>query len=123
MPDLPSVEFHRQALIETLELRQQGGRRHRNHDRALYSGRHRCAISCPRFEAKSRAHRTGKDESAYAAFEKRIVTDRNKVLAGRKPRRCLHKARFIAVGALHLPGDEGLVELIRNRALRAAPSE
>jgi uncharacterized protein len=57
----------------------------------------------------------GGDESAYAAFEDRIVRDRNLVMAkGSSPH--LEKGNaFIAVGALHLPGEEGLVELFRKQ--------
>ncbi|MCJ9692702.1 TraB/GumN family protein [Rhizobium sp. PRIMUS64] len=55
------------------------------------------------------------DLAAEKAFENRMITDRNKVMAERaKP--YLDKGRtMIAVGAAHLPGDDGLVELLRQQ--------
>jgi uncharacterized protein YbaP (TraB family) len=55
------------------------------------------------------------DESAaaYAAFEEAMVTARNRNMA-ESARPFLDRGEaFIAVGALHLPGPDGLVELLR----------
>ena len=50
-----------------------------------------------------------------AAFEQRIILDRNKVMAERAVP-ILDKGNvFIAVGALHLVGDQGLVALLRQQ--------
>ena len=52
-------------------------------------------------------------QDGYAAFEQRIIDDRNHVMAdGAAPH--LEKGNvFMAVGALHLPGDVGVIELLR----------
>ncbi len=119
MADLP-VEFHLQALIETLEL---GDRMDDVIETmtALYIAGD-IGMTMPTLEAVAPTE-LGKDESAYAAFEKRIVTDRNKVMAeGAAPMLAQGKV-FIAVGALHLPGDEGLVELIRQQGFTVSVIE
>ena len=119
MADLP-VEFHLQALIETLEL---GDRMDDVIETmtALYVAGD-IGMTMPTLEAIAPTE-LGKDESAYAAFEKRIVTDRNKVMAeGAAPMLAQGKV-FIAVGALHLPGDEGLVELIRQQGFTVSAIE
>jgi len=55
------------------------------------------------------------DPAAAQAVVDRIITDRNKVMAARaKP--YLDKGRtMIAVGAAHLPGKVGLIELLRHQ--------
>jgi len=54
------------------------------------------------------------DASGYAAFEERIVRMRNHVMAGRAAPILDAGNAFIAVGALHLPGKEGLVALLQD---------
>ena len=44
---------------------------------------------------------------------KSLVTDRNKIMAERIPALIKKKASFIAVGALHLPGEDGVITLLR----------
>ncbi|NTJ43275.1 polysaccharide biosynthesis protein GumN [Agrobacterium larrymoorei] len=51
----------------------------------------------------------------YAAFEKRIITDRNHVMADRATPHLETGSVFMAVGALHLPGEEGVIELLRQK--------
>ncbi|NLR99133.1 polysaccharide biosynthesis protein GumN [Rhizobium sp. P38BS-XIX] len=50
-----------------------------------------------------------------AAFEQRIILDRNKVMAERSAPILEKGNAFIAVGALHLAGDQGLVALLRKQ--------
>jgi uncharacterized protein YbaP (TraB family) len=58
----------------------------------------------------------GSDEdSDYAAFEQRIILDRNKVMAERAAPILANGNVFMAVGALHLPGKDGVVELLRRQ--------
>ena len=53
------------------------------------------------------------DAEGYAAFEERIVLARNRTMAERALPFLEEGGAFIAVGALHLPGEAGLVELLR----------
>jgi len=53
------------------------------------------------------------NDKGYAAFEQRIITDRNHVMADRSTNELAKGNVFMAVGALHLPGEGGLVELLR----------
>ena len=49
----------------------------------------------------------------YAEFEERVVLKRNHLMAARAQKYLNEGGAFIAVGALHLPGSEGLIELFR----------
>lgn len=49
----------------------------------------------------------------YAEFEARIVTRRNHLMAERLRPLLAEGDTFVAIGALHLPGREGLVELLK----------
>jgi len=53
------------------------------------------------------------DEAGYAAFEQTMITDRNKVMAANAAPILARGNAFMAVGALHLPGPDGLVEDFR----------
>lgn len=53
------------------------------------------------------------DDAGYAEFEELIVTRRNHNMAERAAPILAAGNAFIAVGALHLPGKEGLVELLK----------
>ncbi len=48
-------------------------------------------------------------------FYKAIVTERNKRMANRIAEFTHEQSTFIAVGALHLPGNEGIVALLREK--------
>ena len=58
---------------------------------------------------------TGDDAEAYADFEQRIIVDRNHIMADRAAPILTEGNVFMAVGALHLPGPEGVVELLRQQ--------
>ncbi|NDV88333.1 hypothetical protein GTW51_16655 [Aurantimonas aggregata] len=49
----------------------------------------------------------------YAEFERRVVTERNQRMVERMQPMLDDGGAFVAVGALHLPGDAGLVALLR----------
>jgi uncharacterized protein YbaP (TraB family) len=53
------------------------------------------------------------DEPGYAAFEETMITARNKAMVERAKPILANGKAFMAVGALHLPGPEGLIELFR----------
>ena len=119
MADLP-IEFHLQALIETLELGAKMDDVIETMTALYLTGD--IGMTMPTLEAVAPTE-LGKDESAYAAFEKRIVTDRNKIMAERATPLLANGKVFIAVGALHLPGEQGLVELLRQQGFTVGTVE
>lgn len=119
MADLP-VEFHLQALIETLELGDKMDDIIETMTALYLAGD--IGMTMPMLEAVAPS-KPGQDESAYAAFEKRIVTDRNKIMAERAAPLLANGKVFIAVGALHLPGEQGLVELLRQQGFTVSVIE
>jgi hypothetical protein len=58
------------------------------------------------------------DPQFAAVFNQRIILDRNQRMAERLESRLQEGGRFIAVGALHLPGKQGLLELLESRGYR-----
>jgi uncharacterized protein YbaP (TraB family) len=60
----------------------------------------------------------GTDPDIAATFNQRIIIDRNHRMAQRLEPRLQEGNRFIAVGALHLPGKEGLLQLLSERGYR-----
>lgn len=77
----------------------------------------RIAAVGPVLEAVAATNGGGAETAAgFAAFEERVIDDRNVRMAERL--RPILKAGdvFVAVGALHLPGEKGLVEALRRDA-------
>jgi uncharacterized protein len=58
-----------------------------------------------------------------AGFEDRVVTRRNHVMAERMAPMLDQGGAFVAVGALHLPGEEGIVELLRAEGREVARAD
>ncbi len=58
------------------------------------------------------------DPALAADFNQRVIVDRNHLMAQRMESRLRDGGRFIAVGALHLPGKEGLLQLLQQRGYR-----
>jgi uncharacterized protein YbaP (TraB family) len=62
------------------------------------------------------------DSEALMAFvEEKLTRERNHTMARRAAGLLAQGNAFIAVGALHLPGEEGLVELIRKEGYKVTP--
>ena len=55
---------------------------------------------------------TAEITAGYKAFDARIITQRNHTMAERMRPMLEKGGAFVAVGALHLPGEEGLVALL-----------
>ncbi|MCR9139862.1 MAG: TraB/GumN family protein [Alphaproteobacteria bacterium] len=68
------------------------------------------------------ARESGGDHGAYAQFERDMVETRNRNMAERLQPMLQDGNAFVAVGALHLPGEDGLVQLLRERGYRVTPA-
>jgi len=108
MASLP-MDFHMKGLVETLKLG----------DRAddvietmivLYE-REDTGMFWPLFRAVLPS--VGEDEAGYAAFDEAVITSRNRTMVDHAGPILARGNAFIAVGALHLPGPDGLIELFR----------
>lgn len=111
MAELP-VEFHLQALIETLKLGDRMNDVIETMTDLYLSGD--TGMTMPMLKTVS-PDDVGDNDSGYAAFEQRIVVDRNHIMAERAEKHLTQGNIFMAVGALHLPGEEGLIELLRKQ--------
>jgi uncharacterized protein len=106
-----SLEFHVRGLVETLSL----GPLLEDVTTTmtdLYVAGETGMIMPMLREAAPEGHE--RDAQGYADFEERIVLARNRIMAERAKPFLNEGHAFIAVGALHLPGDEGVIELLRD---------
>jgi uncharacterized protein YbaP (TraB family) len=62
------------------------------------------------------------DADAYAAFETVMIDTRNATMRDRAIPLLDAGSAFIAVGALHLPGERGLVEMLRKAGYTVTPA-
>ena len=109
MSELP-MEFHLQALIETLELGDRMDDVMTTMTDLYVAGD--IGMTMPMLKSLD-PKKAADNDKGYAAFEQRIITDRNHVMADRSTNELAKGNVFMAVGALHLPGEGGLVELLR----------
>jgi len=65
----------------------------------------------------------GEEEADYAVFEKQMVEMRNHVMAERAQPLLDQGGAFIAIGAMHLPGETGLVALLRQAGYRVSRAD
>ena len=63
----------------------------------------------------------GLSDDDHDLFLKYLISDRNHVMADRAIPIIDKGNAFIAVGALHLPGKDGIIELLRAKGYRVAP--
>lgn len=69
------------------------------------------------------AKKQGIESSAFDSFEKHLLTQRNTRMRDRALSHLAFGGIFVAVGALHLPGKQGLVALIRDAGYVVTPVE
>ncbi|MBB4568160.1 hypothetical protein GGE67_003882 [Rhizobium leucaenae] len=110
MSDLP-IQLHLKSLIQTLELGDEINDVNETMTDLYLAGNIGAII--PMLKNIVPDQTLSDDDTA--AFEQRIILDRNKVMAERAAPILAKGNIFIAVGALHLVGDEGLVELLRKQ--------
>jgi uncharacterized protein YbaP (TraB family) len=71
-----------------------------------------------RLAAASDASMRDSDPQLVERFSAKLITERNHRMAERMQSRLSKGRQFIAVGALHLPGDEGLLRLLDQQGYR-----
>jgi uncharacterized protein YbaP (TraB family) len=107
MASLP-MDLHVQSLVETIRL---GDQLDDIFETMIVLYEHgETGMVWPLFRASATEEKSG---AAYAEFEEVMVTKRNHHMADAAAPIIDNGSAFIAVGALHLPGQEGLVELLR----------
>ncbi|MCV9966058.1 TraB/GumN family protein [Pararhizobium sp. BT-229] len=109
MDALP-VKFHLDALIETLALGDTVADVMETTTELYLSEDIGMILPLMKVVSDEKSPSDGTD---YADFEQRIVIDRNRTMATRAKPILDGGGVFMAVGALHLPGDEGVIELLR----------
>jgi uncharacterized protein YbaP (TraB family) len=113
MASLP-MDFHIRGLIDTLKL---GARADDVVETMIVLYKQgRTGMYWPLFEA-TLSDGAGLGEG-YADFEQTIIIKRNQVMADRAEPLLAEGGVFMAVGALHLPGEKGIVELLRAKGYR-----
>ena len=118
MASLP-LKFHIDALIETLALGTRMNDAVETMVQLYLSGD--IGLTMPMLKTLTPA---GTDpDRGYAAFEQRIIIDRNHVMAERAVPHFARGHVFMAVGALHLPGEEGVIALLRKAGYTVTPAQ
>lgn len=119
MASLP-MQFHINGLVETLEL---GPRMDDIIETMiiLYS-KGEISMIMPMMRVASPEATTTASEG-YAEFEEAVIIARNKTMAKRSTALLEKGNAFIAVGALHLPGERGLIELLREQGYTVSPAD
>lgn len=72
-------------------------------------------------ESISNAAMQDGDDRVAEMFSTEVVDRRNYLMLERMQPRLREGNAFVAVGALHLPGDKGLLNLLRNKGYRVSP--
>ncbi|WFP63896.1 TraB/GumN family protein [Mesorhizobium sp. WSM4904] len=108
MASLP-LSYHMKGLVETLKLGDKVN--DVNETMIVLYQRGEVGMFWPLFRAV--LPDAGNDQADYAAFEQTMITSRNKVMVDHAMPILAKGNAFMAVGALHLPGPDGLVEDFR----------
>ena len=116
MDSLP-VELHLKALIQTLALGKTIDDVLATTTDLYLAGDTGMIMPMMKFVSSE----VSSDDVGYADFEQRIIIDRNRTMAERASPILKDGGAFMAVGALHLPGNEGLVELLRRQGFTVTP--
>ena len=118
MASLP-IEFHVQGLVETIKL---GDAMDDVIETMiqLYLDENIAAVM-PTLEVVATKLGGTNDEEGYAAFEERVVINRNHIMAERAQPYLENGGVFLAVGALHLPGEEGVAQLLEEAGYTVTP--
>lgn len=109
MAGMPT-EFHVAGLVETLRLGSRIEDVMETMVSIYLSGE--TGLFWPFFEA---VLPSGEDGTGYAEFQERLITARNRTMAEGAAPLVERGNAFIAVGALHLAGDDGLVALLQQK--------
>ncbi|MEM5492603.1 TraB/GumN family protein [Hoeflea sp. AS16] len=117
MADLP-MEFHIRGLVETIKLADLMPDIMATMTDLYLKGE--IAQIMPLILAAG-PQDVAEDIDGYAQFEERIVRMRNHVMAERAAPVLDAGNAFIAVGALHLPGEEGVVALLQDAGYTVSP--
>ena len=116
MASLP-MDLHVEGLVETLRL---GDRMGDVLETMIVLYRtERIGMFWPFFRAVLPSGADGR--AGYAAFEETMVNARNRTMVRGAEPFLKNGGAFIAVGALHLPGPEGLVALLRAAGYEVTP--
>lgn len=108
------IELHLKSLIETIKLGKRVDDVFETLTEVYLSGD--IGLAMPMLKAV--APDGTEDEAGYGDFENLVVSKRNHVMADRAAPILGQGGAFMAVGALHLPGEEGLVELFRKQGFK-----
>ncbi len=65
-----------------------------------------------------RENTAGTDEELLRTFEEELIFNRNELMVRRMDERLGEGNAFIAVGALHLPGERGILSLLARRGYK-----
>ena len=109
MASLP-LAFHMKGLVDTVKLGDKVN--DVNETMIVLYQRGETGMFWPLFRAVL-PDAKGDQASSYAAFEETMITSRNKVMVDHAEPILAKGNAFMAVGALHLPGPDGLVEDFR----------
>lgn len=115
MASLP-LDLHLKALAETLELGSRMDDVTETMTELYVSGD--IGLTVPMLRALTPEEDAKEADDGYAAFEEMIITKRNHIMAERAAPMLNEGGLFLAVGALHLPGEEGVIELLRSQGFK-----